>query len=306
MYDRQSIDASLQTMVVTIKPVLEALHMENVETVPRVSAIDHEGAIFALLKFGVVVVDGAFEPDAIDLLRQEVTVRHPEFAHPEELTDFQNNGDQRFIAPVSISRRIFESGILGHRSLDAVARGILGEKWVVDACGLTMALPGCQAQKLHRDGESLYPEFPIKKLLPAYALTVMIPLIDVLKDGGTTAFQLGTHSYKAELDQSVPVSTTLARGSFIVWNFEVMHGGEANRSDQPRPMLYMTLCRPFWTDMTNFGGTSRVRLTVDADVIPLLNRRFARAADGGTWAHTGLGEVLQRIDKSSPDGKAAT
>ena len=43
MYDRQSIDASLQTMVVTIKPVLEALHMENVETVPRVSAIDRIG-----------------------------------------------------------------------------------------------------------------------------------------------------------------------------------------------------------------------------------------------------------------------
>lgn len=52
--------ASLQTTVGTIRPVLEALHMENVGTVPRVAAIDPEGAIVALRKFGVVVVDGAF------------------------------------------------------------------------------------------------------------------------------------------------------------------------------------------------------------------------------------------------------
>ncbi|MEO7864665.1 MAG: phytanoyl-CoA dioxygenase family protein [Sphingomicrobium sp.] len=169
-----------------------------------------------------------------------------------------------------------------------------------------MALPGCPAQTLHRDGSSLYPELPIKALLPAYALTVMIPLIDVVKDGGTIAFRLGTHRYIEDLEQSVPVSATLARGSFIVWNFEVIHGGEANRRDQPRPMLYMTLCRPFWTDMKNFGGTSRVRLAVDGDVIPLLNRRFARAADGGTWAHTGLGAVLHKINPSSPEEESTT
>ena len=167
--------------------------------------------------------------------------------------------------------------------------------WVVDGFGMLMAFPGCAEQHRHRDGGSLFPETPLSAILPAYALTVLIPLIDVGQDNGQTAFLPGTHRYPPGSQDLQPVAMPLPRGSCIVWNFETMHWGLPNRSDQPRPALYITLCRPFWTDMKNFGGTARTKLLVDEDVVPLLDRRFARASGGGKWVHAGLGKVLRKV-----------
>lgn len=268
--------------------------MAGLTEVPRVSAGDARAGIPLLRKHGVVVVSGAFDPETIDRVRAGIMARHTEFAEPCSLIDYQNNGEGRFIAPVVVDRALWDSGVLGSTVLAEVAGGVLGEDWVVDALGLTMALPGCAAQKMHRDGTSLYPESPLAAMLPAFALTVMIPLVDVHEGEGTTAFRLGTNHYDPAREDADAVSTPLARGDLIVWDFETLHAGDAHGGSSPRPMLYLTLCRPFWTDTGNFGGSARAKLLVDADVVPHLDRRYARAASG-RWAHDGLGaEVIAK------------
>lgn len=265
--------------------------MAGLTGVPRVSADEVEAGVAALRRDGVVAIMGAFSPRQIDAVLDAVMARHPEFADPTRLTDYQNNGERRFIAPIVLSRAVWDTGLLQHSGLAGLAAGALGDDWVVDALGLTMALPGCAAQKMHRDGTSLYPETPLSAMLPAFALTVMIPLVDVRKGNGTTAFRLGTNHYNPAREEADSVSTPLARGDFIVWDFETLHAGEAHDGSSPRPMLYLTLCRPFWTDMANFGGSARAKLLVDEDVIPLLDHRYARAARG-RWAHDGLGAAV--------------
>jgi hypothetical protein len=267
--------------------------------VPRVTAENAAEGGAALRRLGAVVIDGAFDPATIDALRASVMARQPEFADRSLLTDWKDNGDGRFIAPVLIDRAIYDSGVLGSPALAAIAAAALGDDWVVDAFGVTMAYAGCPAQRVHRDGFSIYPETPLSAMLPAFALTVMIPLVDVNADGGVTSFRLGSNHYDERLEKAELVSTTLERGSLIAWDFEVLHRGEANTSQIDRPMLYFTLCRPFWTDMANFGGAARVRLIVAEDVVPLLDRRYARAAEGA-WAHLGIGERLAKIAKAGP------
>jgi hypothetical protein len=265
-----------------------------VSAIARVAAGDGDAATRALRKDGVVVIDGLLSPEAIDDLRESILQRHPEFADKALLTDFQNNGEGRFIAPVAISSTVHASGLLQSPALMALAEGALGPDWVVDGFGMLMAFPGCAEQHRHRDGGSLFPETALSAILPPYALTVLIPLVDVAQDNGQTAFLPGTHRYPLGSDDMDPVSAPLPRGSCIAWNFETIHWGLSNRSDRPRPALYITLCRPFWTDMKNFGGTARTKLLVDEDVVPLLDRRFARASSG-SWAHAGLGKALRKV-----------
>ncbi|GGD96971.1 hypothetical protein GCM10011515_15940 [Tsuneonella deserti] len=269
--------------------------MEGVRSIARFAAADPAPANAALRSDGVVVLDGLLTSDTVDALREAVMRRHPEFADKALLTDFQNNGEGRFIAPVAISRAVYDSGVLHLPALMALAEGALGPDWVVDGFGMLMAFPGCTEQHHHRDGTELFPGTQLAKILPPFALTVLIPLVDVDSDNGATGFHLGTHRYPPPDSLPEPAMAPLPRGSLIAWNYETLHWGLPNRSDRPRPALYLTLCRPFWTDMTNFGGTARTRLMVDEDVVPLLDRRFARASGGGRWVHAGLGKVLRKV-----------
>ncbi len=270
--------------------------MDGVNPIPHVGADDHAEGLTALRLHGVVAIDGAIAQERIDSLRDAVMARHPEFADKARLTDFQDNGEGRFIAPVAISRAVVESGLLHHPALAALAAGALGEDWVIDAFGMLMAFPGCSEQKPHRNGEALFPDAPLGSILPPFALTVLFPLVDVAADNGATAFLPGTQRYDAKLAAAPAAATSVVRGSFLVWDFETLHWGLPNSSDRARPALYLTLCRPFWMDTANFGGSSRIRLTVDEDVVPLLDRRFARAtAGGGQWAHAGLGKALKKV-----------
>jgi hypothetical protein len=266
-----------------------------VTSIARFAGDECAEASAALRKDGVVVLDGLLSADAIDSLRESVMRRHPEFADKALLTDFQNNGAGRFIAPVAISREIYDSGVLALPALMALADAALGPDWVVEAFGMLMAFPGCTQQGRHRDGAELFPETPLGAVLPAFALTVLIPLVDVGEDNGATAFQLGTQRYPLGGADFPAATANLLRGSLLVWNYETMHWGLPNRGDRPRPALYVTLCRPFWTDMANYGGSARTRLLVDEDVVPLLDRRFARASGGGRYAHTGLGKILRKV-----------
>lgn len=244
---------------------------------------------------GVVVLDRILPSTVIDDLRVSVLTRHPEFADKGCLTDHQDNGEGRFIAPVAISRTVWDSGLLTSPALHALARATLGADWVFDAFGMLMAFPGCADQRLHRDGETLFPETALGAILPPFALTVLVPLVDVSEGEGQTAFVPGSHRYPPGAMDGEELATPLSRGSILVWDFEILHRGIGNRGPAPRPALYLTLSRPFWTDMANFGGKARARLVVDPDVVPLLDRRFARAGLSGRWAHEGLGKALPPI-----------
>ena len=91
--------------------------------ITRVDAADSVAAITTLRNDGVVAIDGLLSPEAIDDLRESILARHPEFADKALLTDFQNNGEGRLIAPVAISSAVHASGLLQSAALRALAEG---------------------------------------------------------------------------------------------------------------------------------------------------------------------------------------
>lgn len=251
--------------------------MEGVTEVARFTPDTIDAAGAALKRDGAVVIDDLVPAATIDRLRDAITRRHPEFADKALLTDFQDNGVARFIAPVAVTRSVIESGLLTHPALGALFAAALGEKWLFEAIGMLMAFPGAQAQNPHRDGPELFPETLLGRVLPPFALTVVVPLVDVGLDNGPTAVQPGSHRYDEASEKAEAAVPHVPRGSSFIWTFSTRHWGLANRTTDPRPALYMTAARPFWIDHRNFGKTARRKLIVASEVRADLGKTFARA-----------------------------
>ena len=98
---------------------------------------------------------------------------------------------------------------------------------------------------------------------PPHALTVFVPLGDVPEEMGVPEFF--PHSQQIPVLQQMgqgqfeyaPVSfSPLHRGAAIIFDYRCVHRGTANRSTEPRPMLYMVYTKSWFADRANFGEAS--------------------------------------------------
>ena len=74
-----------------------------------------------------------------------------------------------------------------------VLSAALDDGFVLGAFGVVCSLPSAPAQHHHDDGGILFPHSGIDMLLPAAAITVGIPLLEMNEIHGTTALWLGSH-----------------------------------------------------------------------------------------------------------------
>lgn len=237
---------------------------------------DAGSAADALRSDGAVVIEHLWDAAAMEWIAALVARRHPEFADKASIADMVDNGEGRFIAPVTLCRELCDLGLFDHPVLDAVLQAALGSDFIFEAFGMLMADAGCPAQEPHRDGGLLFPESGLDRVLPPASLTVGIPLVAVVADNGPTAIRPGSHRFAEAAEQAEPVIPSLALGSAVLWDYRVLHHGCANRTKSARPMLYFTASRPFWFDHKNFARGNR-RLVAEQDVIAALGPRYARA-----------------------------
>ena len=230
-----------------------------------------------LRRDGVVILDSLWDASKVDQLRALVERQHPEFVDPSSLHDYLGKKKERVLAPVHITREMYDSGLLRSAPLDAICRVMLGEDYVYEAFGVIWVQPGAPAQKPHRDGGALFAESGLDRVLPPSAMTVAVPLVDVDLDLAPTGAAPGSHrlAQGAEVGELQPIE--LARGDAAIWDFRTFHGGLANLTDRPRPALYFTVCRPFWIDHLNFRKDARVRLVGEPEVLAELGPSFIRA-----------------------------
>lgn len=244
--------------------------------IARVAAGDNEAGV-ALRRDGVVAIDHLWSPATIDEVRCVVEAQHPEFADQSLLEDYLGDKGERFIAPVKLTDAVRDTGLLGCAALEAVCAAMLGEAFVYEAFGMLWVDPGAPAQNSHRDGGVLFPESGIDRVLPPSAMTVAIPLVDVDLEWAPTGVAPGSHRLEPGSSGGELVPVELGRGSAAIWDFRALHAGLANRTDRPRPALYLTVCRPFWVDHLNFRKNARAKLVGDQAVIDQLGPRFVRA-----------------------------
>jgi len=231
----------------------------------------------ALHEDGVVILRGAFPPEAIDALHGEFTACYGNFdrSQMQAMSErpppnpVQKAGDGRFSIAIRMTGGFGQSDLFANAILINLLRQLLGGNIMrLTSMTAVASYPGAQIQHVHRDNPPLFEEFPhIGPALPFYAVTVSIPLIDVDHAIGPTGFWPGSHRW--ETNQSSPEtmqSIPFQRGDCVLVDYRTVHVGLPNASRTIRPILYLVYSREWFVD----DGNDRQRVPLDITVEDIL------------------------------------
>ncbi len=220
----------------------------------------------SLIKNGYVVLDHVVDAGTAARLNQEFRARYHNYLQDSELPDTMKVGNKRYLMTLDLSGGFADPAIYANPVIVAIARMALDSNAILESFGAVVSLAGAQQQHIHRDSTLLF-DAAIAPILPAHALTLAMPLIDMNEHHGTTALWPRSHRWK-ERDESVPpIAPDVPAGSCILWDFRLFHGGTANRSDQHRPMIYGTFARRWYQDPGNFTKKGLQRLSYPQDFL---------------------------------------
>lgn len=242
-------------------------------------------AVRAVQENGAVYLENVLDAGLIAALYAEIFSRYGRYFKEDLYDDVLHVGNRRMMISVEINGVFNQSKIYGNSLMMPVLRGLLGPRFVMGGFGTVVSLPGARAQHIHRDHPELFGNFDHEHHLPAFALTIAIPLIDMDTITGTTRLIPGSHRASVERAKSMAwMDPVVSAGSVLIWDYLLFHGGTANLSDRVRPLLYFSYCRPWFMDSENYRTHDPLSLTVEEfekiadDMKPLFQWAMPRTA----------------------------
>lgn len=242
-----------------------------------------ESSCAALRRDGYVVLDDVVAAEKLDILHRQLRETLPHNFEEKSLAGADDNlcvGDKRYFFNPRLTVALADPDVFANPEILEVVRSVLGKDAIIESLGVINSLPGSQMQHIHRDGGRLY-NIGLANLLPPYALTVAIPLVEMNELYGATAFWPGSHlSEEPQDDMARAIAPVIPVGSCGVWDYRVYHAGLPNKSDRVRPLLYIAYARPWYRDAHNFRKRNQRRIAFDEGFLESLAER-----DRSLFAH---------------------
>ena len=233
------------------------------------SAVEQASAI--LRREGVVVLDDLVDPALLEQCRRELIARYPDYDKPDA-EHYLGTYPGRHTAPLVIDQTLAERAVFAPRPIMAIGQHVLGEEKILESLGLLVSLPGAPDQGRHHDG-LLYRETQLDRVLPPFAVSIALPLVQLDEVTGTTAFWRRSHRTAAQ-DGPPDFAPLVPLGSAIVWDFRTHHSGRANRSDSARPVLFSVHSRDWWQEPARAKSFAYRKLQIARSVHEKLSRRM--------------------------------
>lgn len=218
---------------------------------------------------GALWLENVFAKSTIEQLRATYQKKYLSLSKTELRKRDAAVGDQRFMITVDVKGAFNCPEVYANEALSPILHSLLSDAMRIASFGSVVALPGADEQAIHLDHPPLFGV--ADDGLPVYALTMVIPLIDLSPATGTTAIWEGTHRGAERFDllrglmdspnfsdASVPMAK---QGDAYLMDYRVIHGGMANRSDVARPILYIVYSRPWFRDGFNFKSQDAVSIS---------------------------------------------
>jgi ectoine hydroxylase-related dioxygenase (phytanoyl-CoA dioxygenase family) len=202
---------------------------------------------------GALIIEDIVDTALVAKARRAFAEEYSHYLDGAKHDDALAAGDRRLMITINLEPPFDDSRLFANPYLLSVLSTALDDGFVLGAFGIVCSLPSAPAQQRHADGGALFPHSGIDKLLPAAAITVGIPLLEMNEVHGTTALWLGSHRDARRLEEK-GIEPVVREGSCVVWDFRLKHGGTPNKSALPRPLLYLTYCRPWFLEHLNFGA----------------------------------------------------
>lgn len=203
----------------------------------------------ALARHGVLLLENVFPVKRIVDLHAAYLRCIPTSADRPQWRNGLAVGDRRYMFTLELKAPFNRRELLANRFVLPILRRFLDKDLVLSSFGVVVAFPGADEQHVHRDAAHLFPEDrALSAHLPAYALTVVIPLADLTRENGATRVWPGSQA-APKRPPAGPSELVLApRGSCFLMDYRIFHGGTRNASREIRPILYVTYSRPWFRD----------------------------------------------------------
>lgn len=243
-----------------------------------------EIAIRALSRDGLVVLEDMVDHAILDRLNEKMVQDAYELQAREDSPFNYNKGNIQQDPPLSdewFSNDIFINPIVTH-----VTSTMLGPKPSLRFVSGNTALPPTESsppasQPTHNDADFDHPNIP-------FALVFNVPLVTMTPENGSTEVWLGTHNDTTIADQEgehgdrasgrikkhlldarreirPPSQPVVDKGSIIIRDLRLWHGGKPNLSTEPRVMLAMIHFAPWYRNSMHveFAEELADRLTAE-------------------------------------------
>ncbi len=129
-----------------------------------------------------------------------------------------------------------------HADVLPLVQGVLGDGPLISSVSSIAIGPGERAQPIHADDQAM----PFDRPHCAVVCNSMWALTDFTEANGATRILPGTHKADHSPPYGVPVDGTIAaemsKGSILVWNGAMWHGGGSNQTDETRIGIAMNYC----------------------------------------------------------------
>lgn len=197
----------------------------------------------------------------VDELRTAYLDRYGDYLTGDKLQNALQVGNRRHMITVELEAPFLDHQLYANPLILPVLRQLLGDDLVLGSFASVTSLPGAKMQHLHRDTTTLF-DANLDRTLPTYAITLFIPLREFNESNGTTRLLLGSHvKLQEEGEKCQPVEPVVPLGGALLLDYRLLHQGTANRSNEPRPMLYFVYHRSWFKDYLNYRKQPFLKLS---------------------------------------------
>lgn len=220
-------------------------------------------------RHGAIWLENAFSPGFIQSLADAYDEQYTSKPIAKLKRKHAVVGDERLMITIKIQSPFNSSDLFASPLLSPILQSLLGPGYVLSSFGSVVTFPGADAQPIHFDHPPLFESEQRCNEIPPYAITVVIPLVDIDASTGSTAIWEGTHvaDGSREQMQSLMLNPSFDGsveprpkiGGVYFMDYRVIHGGTANRGDDARPILYLVYSRPWFHDAYNFNDQPPIK-----------------------------------------------
>ena len=256
-------------------------------SIQKASALTLEKAAHDLEHDGVTIIPNVFRPDQITRFRaqydrlftraMDIAQRGPEDSY-ELITHFDKevrtnkiayaDGEGGIIIELAPGRHDFtlsmDQGVFGSDEFQkppiiwTLMKHLFGSRYVHHS-GVLSSTVRSDDGRWHRDIYNLqgsakangaYDDSAVVHHFDPFYYTVLMPLVELTPDKGSTEFVQGSHRLTyVEAADKPHLQFRVAPGSAIIFDGRIFHRGRRNKSPESMPVLYQVYTRDWYNDI---------------------------------------------------------
>ena len=235
---------------------------------------------------GFSVIPDVIDPERADAIAADLERLERELGIGPGPNDFEGHATWR-IYNLLVHGPLYEA-IPVHERVLPVVEGVLDGGCLVSSLSSISIGPGESAQMIHADDQLI----PLPKPHVPIVCNTMWALTDFTEANGATRLVPGSHRSAESPDITRTydsIAAEMPKGSVLVWNGSLWHGGGANRTEQRRVGIAMNYCAGWIRQQEN------QQLGIPVEIARGFGPRLRELAGFGVYRN-----LIGHIEKRSP------